>query len=304
MAQKIYQGNDPFVFVSYSHKDREAVVEIINHLMLCACNLWYDTGIRSGEDWNLEIAQRLNDAECVLFMVTENSVASEYVKDELNFAKARHKKIYPVFLDSVELPLSLELALGRSQAISLKDGDVCDNRFKLREKILHNLPSNVFGALSDPFYNGEFNRYYLVDTTTQFPENTFFEGEDNNSFELVMESVETGKRETVYRYQSRPAYDMFYSINNALAFDDPYLNDSDSKILMLSLVLRFSSKGTVPWPDLDVVLTVSIARLESAAPRVSLVDRKALGKYTAAEEAFINCLLSEIDATFLPAAKK
>ncbi len=76
MAQKVYEGSDPYVFVSYSHKDKDTVLEIINDLMLCACNLWYDRGIHSGEDWNKEIAERLFNAECVLFMVTSNSVAN------------------------------------------------------------------------------------------------------------------------------------------------------------------------------------------------------------------------------------
>lgn len=163
MAQKVYKGTDPYVFVSYSHKDKEVVFEVINDLMLCACNIWYDTGIHSGEDRSGEIAEHLFNAECVLFMVTENSVNSEYVKDELTFAKTKNKKIYPVYLEQVTLPLSLELLLGRAQAISLSDDDIAESRFKLRDKIKNNLPTDVFQTIALSRLESNSPRVTLID---------------------------------------------------------------------------------------------------------------------------------------------
>ena len=214
MKPKVYQGNDPFVFVSYSHKDQEKVFEIINDLMLCACNLWYDNGIHSGSDWNLEIAEHLLNAECILFMVTSNSIQSEYVKDELNFARAKNKKIYPIFLENISLPISLELLLGRSQAINYEDGDINENRFKLRDKIKNNLPNNVFQTISDPFYVGEKNLFFLENTSYIFPDSAYFAGDEHNSFDIKISSSIENERKTIYRYQARAAYDMNYSLNN------------------------------------------------------------------------------------------
>lgn len=299
MAQKVYQGNDPYVFVSYSHKDKELVFEVINDLMLCACNLWYDTGIHSGVDWSNEIAQHLYNAECVLFMVTSNSIESEYVKDELNFARAKNKRIYPVFLENIPLPLSLELLLGRAQAISLQDDDILQNRFKLREKIKNNLPGTVFQTLSDPFYAGERNHFYLKDTSCAFPDNAYFSGEMHNSFEIRALDPHSGQVATVYRYPSRPAYEMEVSLNSVSLFDDPYFCDDDSKVLFLSLVLRFMGRYPTNWPDLDIVLTVAISRIESAAPRASLVDYKCIGDFSEKEQAFIQSLLQEIEKSFV-----
>ena len=299
MAQKVYQGTEPYVFVSYSHKDKDLVLEIINDLMLCACNLWYDTGIHSGEDWNNEIAEHLFNAECVLFMVTSNSVQSEYVKDELNFAKSKQKKIYPVFLENITLPLSLELLLGRAQAISCSDDDINDSRFKLREKIKNNLPDNVFQTISDPFYAGEHNLFYLENTSYVFPDGTYFAKEEHNSFEIsIVDSISEAKS-PIYRYQARPAYDMSYSLNNVSVFDDPYFCDDDSSVLFLSLVLSFSGKYPTSWPDLDIVLTIAISRIESQSPRVTLVDYKCIGDFSDREQAFINGVVLEIEQSFI-----
>ena len=296
MAQKVYEGKDPYVFVSYSHRDKEMVFEIINDLMLCACNIWYDTGIRSGEDWNNEIAQHLYHAECVLFMVTRNSISSEYVRDELNFAKSKQKKIYPVYLENIELPLSLELLLGRAQAISLSDSTINDNRFKLREKIRNNLPNAVFQTISDPFYAGERNNFYLENTSYIFPDTAYFGGEEHNSFEISMTEKTTGEKTLLFRYQARPAYGMKYSLNNVCAVDDPYFCNDDSKILIISLVLSFSARYPTSWPDFDAVLTIGISRIETHQPRFLLIDDKCIGRMSAEEHAFAAGVLSEIEA--------
>ncbi|MBE6959415.1 MAG: toll/interleukin-1 receptor domain-containing protein [Ruminococcaceae bacterium] len=298
MSQKVYQGSDPYVFVSYSHKDKERVCEIISDLMLCACNIWYDTGIHSGEDWNNEIALHLFNAECVIFMVTANSIESEYVKDELNFAKSKQKKIYPIFLENVTLSLSLELLLGRAQAISCSDSDVLDNRFKLREKIKNNLPNTVFQTLSDPFYAGENNHFYLENTSYIFPEGTYFAGEEHNSFAIRAANSTTGEEAVIYRFQARPAYDMTYSLNSVSVFDDPYFCDQDSKVIFMSLVLGFSGRYPTSWPDFDVVLTIAVSRIESKMPRVTLVDYKYLGCFTERESAFIHGVMDEIEQSF------
>ena len=298
MAQKVYKGTDPYVFVSYSHKDKDVVFEVINDLMLCACNIWYDTGIHSGEDWSGEIAEHLFNAECVLFMVTENSVNSEYVKDELTFAKTKNKKIYPVYLEQVTLPLSLELLLGRAQAISISDDDIAESRFKLRDKIKNNLPTDVFQALSDPFFVGERNRFYLENTSTVFPDGSYFAGEEHNSFEIRAENAASGEKATVYRFRSRPAYDMKYSLNNVSVFDDPYFCDDDSKVLFISMALDFSARYPTNWPDLDVVLTIALSRLESNSPRVTLIDYKCVGDIEEKDRAFTDELVKKIKATF------
>lgn len=299
MVQKVYQGTQPYVFVSYSHKDKESVLKIISDLMLCACNIWYDTGIHSGEDWNSEIAEHLFNAECVLFMITANSVQSDYVKDELNFAKAKHKKIYPVYLEKVTLPLSLELLLGRSQAIGYFDDDVEESRFKLREKIKKNLPDSVFQTVADPFYVGEKNSFYLENTSVVFSEDAYFAGQEHNSFEISVLDALSGVKTRVYRLQARPVFDMTYSLNSVKVFDDPYFCSEFSDVLFLSLALSFCARYPTSFLDFNIVLTIAISRLEEKAPRVTLVDYKLVGDFSEKDKNFINGVISEIEQSFL-----
>lgn len=141
---------DPYVFISYAHQDQREVMPIIDELKRHHCKLWYDHSIRKGSDWNNEIADHLNHAACVLLFLTPNSVRSEYVKDELNFAKSHHIEIYPVYLEDFVLPGALELQLGRIQAIHMTDAEVWGDRARLCEKIRRSLPPRVFGEAPVP----------------------------------------------------------------------------------------------------------------------------------------------------------
>jgi hypothetical protein len=92
---------------------------------------------------------------------------------------------------------------------------------------------------------------------------------------------------------------MSHSLNNVSVFDDPYFCDDDSSVLFLSLVLSFSGKYPTSWPDLDIVLTIAISRIESQSPRVTLVDYKCIGDFSDREQAFINGVVLEIEQSFI-----
>ncbi len=206
---KAYDGSDPYAFVSYSHND-ERVLDIIYALMTTGCNVWFDNGIDEGNrDYNDEIARRISNCECVLFMVSSNSIKSEYIKDELHFAKKKKKKIIPVLLESdIVLPDSLELMLGRIQFARLPP----DSGTSLK-RIRDDLPKNVFRKTPCPFYTSAKNLFFIRDTSYVFPREAHFSGDKHNSFEI--RSVKQGLKDEycIFRYQAWPAYDMCFSIN-------------------------------------------------------------------------------------------
>ena len=49
---KAYQGAEPHVFISYSHKDDAIVYPIIEQLQQRGLRLWYDEGIEVGSHWD------------------------------------------------------------------------------------------------------------------------------------------------------------------------------------------------------------------------------------------------------------
>ena len=46
-----YEGNLPFIFVSYAHKDSREVFDLIEKLAARGYRIWYDEGIKPGVEW-------------------------------------------------------------------------------------------------------------------------------------------------------------------------------------------------------------------------------------------------------------
>ena len=112
---RAYEGDQPFIFLSYSHKDKEEVYPLINSLQK-KYNLWFDAGIHYGHEWEEEIWDRLQKCSVFLFIVTTNSLYSDNCKDELHFAREQKKHFVNLMFDrQVELPGWFVLRYARYQ---------------------------------------------------------------------------------------------------------------------------------------------------------------------------------------------
>ena len=101
---RAYSGKSKkFIFVSYAHLDREAVLPIIGNLQLRGYNVWFDEGITPGKGWAQTIGKRIRDCKCVLAFISPRSAASPECEKELRYALDRHKAIVSVFLEPTQL---------------------------------------------------------------------------------------------------------------------------------------------------------------------------------------------------------
>ena len=60
---KPYQGNEPYLFISYAHADEQAVGSVLENLEEHGVRFWYDDGIEVGSEWPEYIAERLASSE-------------------------------------------------------------------------------------------------------------------------------------------------------------------------------------------------------------------------------------------------
>ena len=112
-----YTGVDPYVFVSYSHKDATIVFPEIAKLRGEGWRIWYDEGIDPGNEWPEEVAKALAGAAFFVVFVSPNAVESHNVRNEINFAIARKKPFLAVHITETSLPAGLELQMGSVQAV-------------------------------------------------------------------------------------------------------------------------------------------------------------------------------------------
>ena len=137
-----YKGEEPYVFVSYSHKDSDAVFPEISWLKDQGINIWYDAGIEGGTEWRGEIAEAITNASLFIYFVTPESVQSENCLKEVNFADKNKVRILAVHLQPVGLTGSLDLTLSDRQAILKYETKQDEYAVKLLDGIRKLVPGN------------------------------------------------------------------------------------------------------------------------------------------------------------------
>lgn len=91
----------PFVFVSYSHKDREGVLKNITALYESGWRIWYDEGLTIGDRYDVTLEEHIRNCSAFLLFVTENSLNSDYIKEyEIPWAEEFNKPIIKCILDN------------------------------------------------------------------------------------------------------------------------------------------------------------------------------------------------------------
>lgn len=112
-----YQGNEPYIFISYAHKDKGWVYPAIKKMHDAGYRIWYDEGIDPGNEWPDSIARALGRCHQFVVFISPRSVASHNVQNEIHFAISRKKPFLAIHIEPTELPPSIELQTGIFQAI-------------------------------------------------------------------------------------------------------------------------------------------------------------------------------------------
>ena len=88
----------PQVMISYRHTDGEFANQLVVALRTTGYRVWIDTAITPGKDWRQDIALAIQSSIAVVFIVSPGSVTSKYCKEELYYASAVRKPVFPVVL--------------------------------------------------------------------------------------------------------------------------------------------------------------------------------------------------------------
>ena len=111
------------IFISYAHEDEWYRKELTKHLSslkhIGLVKEWSDRLILPGDEWNEKIKSQINDANIILFLVSADFMASDYIfQVELESAIRRHKEgkviIIPIILKNCNWH---DLQLGRFQVL-------------------------------------------------------------------------------------------------------------------------------------------------------------------------------------------
>ena len=112
-----YEGKEPYIFISYAHKDSDVVLPIIETMADYGFRVWYDAGIEAGTEWPEYIAERLDGAAVVIAFLSEHALKSINCRQEINESISLEKDLLVVHLHEVELTKGMRMRLSLTQAM-------------------------------------------------------------------------------------------------------------------------------------------------------------------------------------------
>ena len=114
---KPYQGNEPYLFISYAHADEQAVGSVLENLEKHGVRFWYDDGIEVGSEWPEYIAERLASSKMMLAFVSNAYALSNNCRKEMHYAVSNGIKTVNVFLEEADITPGMALQIGNIFAL-------------------------------------------------------------------------------------------------------------------------------------------------------------------------------------------
>lgn len=137
-----YVGNEPYLFISYSHRDTEKVYPILDALYDRKYRIWYDESCETGNDFRDELRERIEKCEAVVLFVSEASMLSPFCGMEIIVARENGKRLYPIYLDEVTVPPSFQILLSNTHH------STTENMEKLIKNMVRDLPAVAMDRLT------------------------------------------------------------------------------------------------------------------------------------------------------------
>lgn len=138
-----YTGDEPYLFVSYSHRDTAQVYPVLDILYDNKYRLWYDESCETGNDFRDELKNKIDGCSGVVLFVSESSMNSPFCGMEILCAKEKNKRIFPIYLgDNLEIPPAFQIFLANLHHSSTTD------KKKMIASLLRDLPAETMDRLT------------------------------------------------------------------------------------------------------------------------------------------------------------
>ncbi len=124
-SSQVRGDSKPYIFISYSHTDRNYAEKLSDALIKMGVEIWIDGRIDYGARWPHIIQDRLDGCTGIIIIMTPRAYRSDWVQSELQRAKRKDKLIFPFLLEGEEPWLTLESI----QYIDVRDGGLPPVRF-------------------------------------------------------------------------------------------------------------------------------------------------------------------------------
>ncbi len=115
------------IFISYSHKDSSYVHRLAEALKQEGFEVWIDDNIQYGSEWPRVVTRNLDASDGVIVVLSNNSLESDMVQNEVTRAREKKKPIFPLLLDGDNW-----LIVQAKQFVDVRDSSLPTEKFYRR----------------------------------------------------------------------------------------------------------------------------------------------------------------------------
>lgn len=128
---------DYHVFLSYSRKDAAIMQRVVKDMRRAGLKVWTDEGIEAGSaSWQRVIEESILQSYCLVCIMTPAAKNSEWVREELNFARIQNKPVILLMALGDE-STSIPFGYSRSQYVDIRSKTLyVDNMKRLLSGLL------------------------------------------------------------------------------------------------------------------------------------------------------------------------
>lgn len=237
---KTYEGNKPYIFISYAHRDSDKIIPLVKALSEKSYRIWYDSGIKSGDVWADTIASRLKACECVIFFLSKAFCDSHNCCNELIFTLNKRIKFMVVYIEDFDLPDRIELQIAQAHAIYLENYDTVDKFISELERSDFFRKCNIAEEKEDPAEAYMQSGELYMDTQPKFA---------REAYRLAIDIYEKSDEEQCKAYVPNIAK-AYGSIGHSYLLEKRYSDAKPCSEKALSLYKKIAKKDKECLPSL------------------------------------------------------
>ncbi|MEM7061556.1 MAG: TIR domain-containing protein [Cyanobacteria bacterium P01_B01_bin.77] len=144
---KAADGGMTQVFISYAEEDLTTREIVRYHLLQSGVTVWTNTvDIRMGEDFEVAIQRGLEEADNIVYLISQASLASKYCQMEIDQALDLNKRIIPMLVEDIDVNL-LPDTIRKIQFINVADNTDAADLDKDLAELLRTIRRDA------PYYN-------------------------------------------------------------------------------------------------------------------------------------------------------
>lgn len=233
---KAYRGIRPYAFMSYSHRDEDRILKLVEKLQSVGCNIWYDAEILPAEEWAERIGEKIASASIFFLVISKNSIESQYVKKELSFAISKDIPILTFYLEDVELSNGLAMQLVNSQAVYTKNNiDIDCNSLR------KGFPEDT-KAVKEPEVIIALSKYIYA----------FYNEEYKNQYSIIQIDRDTKQKKVLFLHKDSTAFSASYKCESIhFSYQDEF-NCNNEDTLFFSVYSDLDHEPGVATPNLYI----------------------------------------------------